>query len=122
MSLMGSLLPLPLSIPVVVVQGHPTLGPPVRGRELCTSLVTPAWEQEKRSTPLGYLCVQVLLNPSSSVCQTPNLCDGLTRVRQVDVPLQRELSAVKPSRAGIVWLWLWGVSPRQGFAVVEEGF
>lgn len=40
----------------------------------------------------------------------------------MDVPLQRELSVVKPSRAGIVCLWLWGVSPRQGFVVVEKGF
>lgn len=76
LSLMESLLPLLLFIPVVMAQGHPTLGTPVRGRELCTSLVTPAWEQEE--TPLEYLCVQVLLDPSSRICQIPNLCDGLT--------------------------------------------
>lgn len=85
--------------------------------------MTPVWEQEKRKTALEYPCVQVLLDPSSRVCQIPNLWSYLMcKKRQVDIPLQRELSVVKLSRAGIVWLWLWGVSPRQGFVVVEQGF
>lgn len=53
---MGSLLPLLLSIPVVMAQARPTLGTPVRGRELCTSLVTPLWKQEKTPLEVSKCC------------------------------------------------------------------
>lgn len=78
MSLMGSLLPLLLFIPVVIVQGRPTLATPVRGKGTLHQFGDSSMGAgEKEDTP-GILCVQVLLDPSRRICQIPNLSGGLT--------------------------------------------
>lgn len=124
MSLMGSLLPLLLFIPVVMVQGHPTLGTPVRGRgtlhQFGDSSMGAGEEEDSPGIPV---CPSAAGSFQQGLSDPKSLWSYLLcKKRQVDIPLQRELSVVKLSRAGIVWLWLWGVSPRQGFVVVEQGF